>query len=343
MNNKTILTKIHNPEINRTYKRTANGIYYPTANSYFSGAGGLDLGLTQAGIKIIQSLDVDKKATNCMKANAQYFGHTILCEDIRQKTVLDQPDSDIMAFTYPCTKYSTIADIHGVRTGDELFKDAFRHMALRKPEMFIVENVPGMKKFKVVMEAMSKLPGYYVYILCPLDASIWLPQRRERLIMIGTRKPFDLQAPRIALKRPRIKDIIERNPEINLTKCVINRIKGKYRDLPIVVDPNDADAIAPTCVAHYAKDLGTRLVKDKRSRYGLRPFTQLEYARLQGFPDDFEFPNDLSAYTLIGNAVAVPMGYWIGQAAIKYFNKNKQARVISTNQKQLSTTYRKAA
>lgn len=343
MRNKTTVTKIYNPDINRTYKRTANGIYYPTANSYFSGCGGLDIGLTQAGVKLIQSLDIDQEATDCMQANFHYFDHTVIWEDITKKEVLEQPDADIMAFTFPCTKYSTIGDIHGVRTGDELFKDAFRHMALRKPEMFIVENVPGMKKFKVVMEAMSKLPGYYVYIFCPLDATIWLPQRRERLIMIGTRKPFDLQAPGVALKRPRIKDIIERNAEINLTACVVNRIKGYYRDKPIVVNPDDPNAIAPTCVAHYAKDLGTRLVKDKRSRYGMRPFTIREYARLQGFPEDFEFPDNLSAYRMIGNAVPVDMGRWIGQAAIKYFNRNKQARVITTHQKQISTTYRKAA
>ena len=85
----------------------------------------------------------------------------------------------------------------------------------------------------------------------------------------------------------------------------------------------DADipgSIAPTCVAHYAKDLGTRLVKDRKSKHGLRPFTIREYARLQGFPDDFKFKNERNSYKLIGNAVPKHLGEWCGQQAMKYFN-----------------------
>jgi DNA (cytosine-5)-methyltransferase 1 len=80
------------------------------------------------------------------------------------------------------------------------------------------------------------------------------------------------------------------------------------------------NAVAPTCVAHYSKDLGTRLVKDKNSKYGMRPFSVREFARLQGFPDDFNFVNKRSSYKLIGNAVPVDMGRWVGQEAVRYFN-----------------------
>jgi DNA (cytosine-5)-methyltransferase 1 len=45
-----------------------------------------------------------------------------------------------------------------VRTGDDLFLHFFRHVAIRRPELYVVENVPGMRKFPVVMEAMTKLP-----------------------------------------------------------------------------------------------------------------------------------------------------------------------------------------
>ena len=101
---------------------------------------------------------------------------------------------------------------------------------------------------------------------------------------------------------------------------VLKRIKGNYRDLPIIVDPQQPNAIAPTCVAHYAKDLSTRLVKDNTTQHGLRPFSIREYARLQGFPDDFHFENKRTSYKLIGNAVPVQMGQWIGEEAMKYFN-----------------------
>lgn len=295
-------------------------MYHPVAKGYFSGCGGMELGIMLSGISIVQSIDLDKEATDCMRANSHYFSHTILNCDIKDKTVLDQPKTDIIIGTYPCTKYSPIADIHGTRTGDDLFLHFFRHIALEKPEMYIVENVPGMKKFKIVMEAMTKLPDYYVNVFCPVDAALWLPQRRKRLILIGTRKPFSVREPQKNAGRPTLKSILETNPKVEMPEYIIHRINGKYRDMPIIVDPSDPQTIAPTCVAHYAKDLSTRLVKDPAAKYGLRPFSVREYARLQGFPDDFYFENKRSAYKLIGNAVPVQMANWIGKEAMRYFN-----------------------
>ena len=295
-------------------------MYKPTAKSYFSGAGLMDIGLIQAGVKVVQSVDLDKHAIRCMQMNGHYFNHRIIWDDVTEMTVLDQPKTDMHVFTYPCTKYSMIGEIHGVRTGDELFLHALRHIALEQPEMYVVENVPGMKMFKVVMEAMTKLPGYYVNILCPLDASLWLPQRRERLIVIATKKEFPITAPVKSNKIPSIKSILEKHVIIEINESVRARINGEYRDKPIVVDPDDDKSIAPTCVAHYAKDMGTRLVKDRNYKEGVRPFTVREYARLQGVPDDYIFPNKSYAYKLIGNGVAVPKARWIGEQALKYFN-----------------------
>lgn len=291
----------------------------PTAKGYFSGCGGLEIGVMQAGVNVIQSLDIDNDAVSCMRSNGHYFSHSIIQEDIKNITVLSQTGSDIILGTYPCTRYSAIADIHGTRTGDDLFLHFFRHIAIERPEMYVVENVPGMKKFKVVMEAMTKLPDYYVNVFCPIDAETWLPQRRKRLILIGTRKPAFI-APPAYLRKIRLADIIEKDAEVSMPDYVLHRINGNYRDKPIIVDPEQPGALAPTCVAHYSKDLGTRLVKDKSSKHGVRPFSVREYARLQGFPDDFHFENKNSSYKLIGNAVPVPMGKWIGEQAMKYFN-----------------------
>lgn len=293
----------------------------PVANSYFTGGGLFDIGLQQAGVKINQSLEIDPKATQVMTANPHYFGHKILTEDITKKTVLDQPECDVMAFTYPCTKYS-IADIHKTRTGDDLYLHAFRHMVLSDVEMFVAENVPGMRKFKVVMEAMTKLKQYYVTVICPVKASYWVPQDRKRLIIIGTKKPFFITQPNQIDSRPRIKDILESDPDYDMPDYVLNRLyrrKG-YRDGPIIVDPDQPGAIAPCCVAHYSKDLGTRLVKDKKSEHGVRPFSIREYARLQGVPDDYHFPNERNSYKIIGNGVPVPMARWVGQQIMRYFN-----------------------
>lgn len=139
-------------------------MYTPTAQGFFSGVGGAELGLLQAGVKVVQSLDLDKEATDCMKSNPQYFDHPVLQQDIKDTAAFDQPETDVILGTYPCTKYSTIADIHGVRTGDDLYCHFFRQIALKRPEMYLLENVPGMKKFPVVMEAMTKLPGYRAFL-----------------------------------------------------------------------------------------------------------------------------------------------------------------------------------
>ena len=284
-----------------------------TAKSYFSGAGGMDLGIEESGINIIESYEIDKKCCDTLRKN---FKHHVNESDITQITVLDQNDADVYIGTFPCTRYSTIADISGTRTGDDLFLHFFRHIALAQPEMYVVENVPGMLKFKVVMEALTKLPDYYVRVECPINANMWLPQERKRLILIGSKKPFtNFDYPD---SQPlKLKDIIENDASIDIPQYVYNRINGKYRDKPIVSDP-DNDDLAPTCVAHYAKDKGTRLIKDGKR---IRPYTVMEYARLQGFPDWFEFcGTDNDAYRQIGNAVAVPMGRWIGKQIVKYFN-----------------------
>lgn len=281
-----------------------------TAKSYFSGAGGMDLGMIDAGIEILESFEIDKVACETLKKN---FKHKINESDITKITVLDQQDADVYIGTFPCTKYSTIADIHGTRTGDDLFLHFFRHVALAQPEVYIVENVPGMRKFQVVMECLTRLPNYYVRVECPVNANMWLPQERKRLIVIGTKKPIhSLSYPdedRISMK-----DIIDVGVEVYTPNYVHKRLNGSYRDLPIITD---LGGIAPTCVAHYAKDRSTRLVNDGES---IRPYSVREYARLQGFPDWFEFAGtDNDAYRQIGNAVAVPMGRWVGHIIKQYF------------------------
>lgn len=299
--------------------------YKPTAKGYFSGIGIFEIGLQESGQQFIQSLDIDRGATSIMKMNPKYFSHNIVTEDISNIMVTDQKKSDVIIGTYPCTKYSDIGDIHGVRTGDELYLHFFRHVAIELPEVYILENVPGMMKFPIVVEAMTKLPQYYVQVFCPVNALTWLPQDRKRVIIIGTKKPFNFREPK-GTRRKSIKDILEKNPNINIPNNFYSRLKGKYRDKPIIVDPENINSFAPTCVAHYSKDQGTRMVKDRRFPFGVRPFTVREYARLQGVPDDFVFPihNDGSDikknYMYIGNGVPFEIGVWAGKEIMRYFN-----------------------
>lgn len=294
----------------------------PTINSYFSGGGLLDIGLLQAGIQIGRSYEID---ATCCRVQAENLGGHVEQADITQKLV-EGDESDWMVFTYPCTKYSPIADIHDTRTGDEMFLHALRHLAISRPEGYAVENVPGMKAFPVVMEAMTRMPDYYVQVFCPIESSTWLPQRRDRLIIIGSKRRFSWRPPEAGRRIP-LSAILEEDPRVTLPKAIANRMSGKYRDLPIISDPARGD-IAPTCVAHYAKDKSTRLVADKRFPLGVRPYSVREWARLQGVPDWYQFNcSDTDAYRMIGNGVSVPVGEWLGREINRYFGVDRQRQL----------------
>ncbi len=157
-----------------------------------------------------------------------------------------------------------------------------------------------------------------MHVACPVKSSTWLPQKRDRLIIIGSRRNFAWREP-TARKPVTLKEILESEPEPHIPAYVGRRLAGKYRDRPIISDPQRGD-IAPTCVAHYAKDLSTRLVADARFPRGARPYTVREYARLQGVPDTFTFAGSYTdAYRMIGNGVSVPVGNWIGSEIMRYF------------------------
>lgn len=298
-------------------------MHRPTVVSLFSGCGGTDLGLSQAGCEVVESVEYDPEACATLRAN---FTHRVCEKDIRQELVKDRLDADVYSLTFPCTKYSTIADIHGTRTGDDLFLHAFRNVVLAKPEAFFCENVVGMRRFKVVMEAFTKLPDYYTQVFCPLDASTWLPQKRARLILIATRKPFPIQAPAPNIRRPKLADLLDREPQVEIPDYVLARLNGKYRDRPIISDPENPHELAPTCVAHYHKDVSTRMVRDRNHALKIRPYSPREYSRLQGFPDTFKFPvSDRQIYKQVGNAVPVDMARWIGQQLVAYFNRDTRS------------------
>ena len=287
-------------------------------NSYFVGAGLMDLGLSNAGININQAFELDRDAVKTYRYN---LGDHIKQCDLTEELVLEQDGCDGMVFTYPCNKYSDIADLFNTRTGDELFLHALRHLAVAKPELYAIENVPGMRAFPIVMEAMTKMPDYYVQVFCPVQSEYWLPQRRDRLIIIGTKRHFSFRPPEHQ-RRIALADILEPDPQVTITTAIKKRMNGKYRDLPIISDPYCGD-IAPTCVAHYAKDKSTRLVKDNRFDLGVRPYTLREWARLQGLPDSFEFPvSSTAAYKQIGNGVSVPVGEWLGHEMKRYFSRS---------------------
>lgn len=290
----------------------------PRGKGFFCGAGLALIGLERGGCHMVESNEIDATCCATLRRN---FRHKVNEGDIRQKLVHDGgPEADFYLFTWPCDRYAGIAALHDCLTGDDLYLHAYRHVALRPPEVFVAENVPGMLKFPVVMELLTRLPGYHVTVFDSVPADYWLPQRRDRVIIYASRRPFAWTAPRRSARRPNLQQILERDPEVSIPPYVYKRLRGGYRDLPIISDPARGD-IAPTCVAHYGKDRSTRLVADRRFKKGVRPYTPREYARLQGVPDSFEFcgsPSEI--FTQVGNGVPVPLAEWVGRNLVRYFS-----------------------
>ena len=92
------------------------------ANTYFSGAGLMDIGLQAGGLTLQQSFEIEALCCDTLRRN---FSHEVVQCDITKKLVQSEKECHVMVATYPCTRYSPIADIHGVRTGDDLFLHSF--------------------------------------------------------------------------------------------------------------------------------------------------------------------------------------------------------------------------
>ena len=287
---------------------------YMTVKSLFSGAGGLDCGLTQAGLNVVESYEYDRHACDTL---ANVGASDVYRCDITKLLLHGQLRTMVLTATFPC-KYFSCAGTR--KYDDELYLDAARFIRNLGPEIFVIENVVGMKKSEVTMEAFMKMPGYYVKDFVLNVADCGGPQNRKRLIIMGSKIPFEWDfTPVPPDKRTRLIDILEAGTTEPLTKGMLNRLNGAHPGQwsAHIKDPM-VDDYANTCLAHYAKDRGEQLVIDPVNR-SIRPYTTKEYGRLQGFPDDYPFSGGKAA-TLrqIGNAVSPYMARMIGKEIIRY-------------------------
>ncbi|WP_035350197.1 DNA cytosine methyltransferase [Fictibacillus gelatini] len=300
--------------------------------SLFSGAiDGMSLGFKLASDKYETVISNELEST-AVKTAAANYDHRILQDDIRNISIEALRECQVIAGTFPCQEYSKAAHIHKNKRKDnwkqafhwasirDLFLHYFRFIALVQPEVYLWENSPEVRNFPIVMETFRKLPPYHYYELELDTLDFRLPQRRKRLFVIGFKRPYNM--PNVAdfqiySRQLTIKDIKEDIEVIDIPQYVINRIEGKYRDFPSVKDDDD---IGNTCVAHYGRDRGTTLIRDKTGYKGMRPFTVREYARLMGIPDNFQFANkDTTNYRHIGNSVSPVVTRALAKAIEPYF------------------------
>ncbi|MEN9566406.1 MAG: hypothetical protein RLZZ69_1602, partial [Cyanobacteriota bacterium] len=173
--------------------------------SLFSGCGGMDLGFSQAGFRILWANDIDQKACETYAKN---LGKHVVCGDIQAIDYSTIPDADLILGGFPCQDFSMIWKRGGITTErGNLYRNFVNLVSLKEPLMFIAENVKGLmtankgKAIKQIIEDFS-LTGRYGYETKPYlvnFADYGTPQLRKRVLIIGIRKDinytFDLPKP----------------------------------------------------------------------------------------------------------------------------------------------------
>ena len=303
--------------------------------SLFAGCGGCDQGILgdfkfnkhkygRLPYDLVYAMDIDQKALNTHKLN--FKGAEVRCADICGVDASEIPECDIVIGGFPCQSFSTVnptKDPFDDRAN--LYKQMVRIVKAKQPLVFIAENVKGLltlhkgEIFKKVCKAFEGA-GYVLSHKLINSADYGVPQKRERVILVGFRKDLGIKfefpeethkgnwAPlSVAVRKLAIdeeKYYFSERAVQGMKNAKPNMKRGLWQKL---------DEPCLTVTSHLAKvSLNSRdpvlLVDPEKELY--RRFTPREAARIQSFPDNFEFAGtEQDAYRQIGNAVP-PVMFW---------------------------------
>ena len=304
--------------------------------SLFCGCGGTDVGLlgnfdflgkhyASNNMEIVYANDIDDNACRIFEEN---FGIKPDNRDIRKINSNELPDFDILTGGFPCQSFSIIAQNPkrlGVKDDrGKLFFEMCRVLRDKQPKCFIAENVKGLltanqkSAFPLIMEEF-KNSGYDVKHMVLNSANYGVPQKRERVIIVGFRKDLkiDFTFPNQVITD---EDLFE-----PLKKVIENTVDEKYYFSDRAVEgmmkkrekmnkgrAQDIEKPCNTVGAHLAKVSlnSTDPVLMLENRY-IR-FTPREVARIQSFPEKFELVGSESAqYRALGNAIPPVMIWYV--------------------------------
>ena len=305
----------------------------------FAGIGGFRLAMQELGGECVFTSEWEEKAQETYFENFGDIPHGDITTEETKSAIPEK--FDILCAGFPCQAFS----IAGKRGGFEdtrgtLFFDVAEIIKRHEPKAIFLENVKGLvnhksgKTLATILNVLRNDLGYIVPEPKILNAKDYgVPQNRERIFIVGFRKDHsdmaaDFQYPKPNKKKVTIKKILEKDPvsaRYYLSKQYLNTLiehkrrhaeKGNGFGYEIIPEDEIANAIV---VGGMGRErnliIDDRLtdftpethIKGEINRQGIRKMTPREWARLQGFPDDFEFPvADVHAYKQLGNSVAVP-------------------------------------
>lgn len=295
----------------------------------FAGIGGMRIAFDRAGGHCVYSNEWNKYSQQTYFAN---FGEQP-DGDITKVNEKDIPNHDILVAGFPCQPFS-IAGVSkknsmGRETGfadktqGTLFFDVCRILKEKRPKAFMLENVKNLcshdkgRTFQVIKESLDEL-NYEVFHAV-LDGQNYVPQHRERIIIVGFDrerygKDIDFEF-KLTPKNPKpvMQDILDKDVEAKYTLSdklwiYLQNYAAKHRAAGNGFGYGIAplDGVSRTISARYYKD-GSEILIAQAGK-NPRRLTPRECARLQGFPDSFKIPvSDTQAYKQFGNSVVVPL------------------------------------
>ena len=295
----------------------------------FAGIGGMRLAYENAGGKCVYSNEWNKYSQQTYYAN---FGEQPE-GDITKVDAKTIPDHDVLVAGFPCQPFS-IAGVSkkvsmGRKTGFEdktqgtLFFDVCRILKEKRPKAFMLEKVKNLKShdkgrtFETILESLDELKYKVFYAV--LDGQDFVPQHRERIIIVGFDMErygkdvdFDFNITPIVPK-PVMRDILEKKVDAKYTLSdnlwtYLQNYAAKHKAAGNGFGYGIAplDGVSRTISARYHKD-GSEILIAQRGK-NPRRLTPRECARLQGFPESFVIPvSDTQAYRQFGNSVVVPL------------------------------------
>ncbi len=283
----------------------------------FAGIGGIRLGFESVGYECVFSSEWDAYACKTYYAN---FGE-MPAGDITKINPLKIPDHDILLAGFPCQPFSIIGTKAGFEheTQGTLFFNVEKILKIKQPKAFMLENVrnlvvhDGGKTFNIIKEHLKAL-GYNVHykVLNALDYGV--PQKRERIIIVGFKDNVNFVFPEPLPKEKRIDIATILEPEKHIEKNLYvkdyirdrrNSLMKTKPDYHYISHENVAGSVTPhrySCALRAGASSNYLLINNER-----RPSAR-ELLRIQGFPESFKI---VVPYTQIkkqtGNSVAVPV------------------------------------
>ena len=306
--------------------------------SLFSGAGGLDLGLIQAGNAVVWANDIDKDAVATYREN---IGNHIMCEDIKNIDIHNLPDAEVVVGGFPCQGFSLANRLRTLEDDrNQLYRFFYNTIKIKQPKFFIAENVKGilsLGKGEAIKQIISDFEGagYLTTVNLVNMADYGVPQTRQRVLIIGQRKDlgeemlFHFPKPshsKDGKELPKwisIKEAIDHFPDPDKENNVINHIysayKVEYRNFT-GHRPTDPDKPSPTILARGNGKGGVCAIPHYN---GKRRLSIRESASVQTFPEDFHFVGSMNAcYRQIGNAVPIRFAKLLGEELKRLEHEN---------------------